>query len=128
MRTIRKHEIITAFVCLLGLAAAQDKPAYHDTTLAPEQRAAALVKQMTLEEKASQLVNQARAVPRLGIPAYDWWSEALHGVARDGTTEFAEPVGLAATFEPEAIHKIAEVIGTEGRADHARALTERTGA
>ena len=58
---------------------------------------------MTLEEKASQLVNQARAIPRLGVPAYDWWSEALHGVCRDGITEFPEPTGLAATFDP-AIH------------------------
>ncbi len=64
---------------------AQDaqKPAYLDTSLPPEQRAADLVHRMTLEEKASQLVNQARAIPRLNVPAYDWWSEALHGVARE---------------------------------------------
>ena len=58
---------------------------------------------MTLEEKASQLVNQARAIPRLKVPAYDWWSEALHGVAVDGTTEFPEPIGLAATFDTHRI-------------------------
>ena len=76
------------------------KPAYLDPSLPPEQRAADLVHRMTLEEKASQLVNQARAIPRLNIPAYDWWSEALHGVAVNGTTEFPEPIGLAATFDP----------------------------
>ena len=72
---------------------------YMKVSLAPEERAADLVHRMTLEEKASQLVNQARAIPRLGVPAYDWWSEALHGVAANGTTEFPEPIGLAATFD-----------------------------
>src|SRR5271169_4788854 len=56
-------------------------PAYLDTNLPAEQRAADLVHRMTLEEKTSQLVNQARTIPRLGVPYYDWWSEALHGVA-----------------------------------------------
>ncbi len=59
----------------------EEKPAYLNPNLPSEQRAADLVRRMTLEEKASQLVNQARAIPRLGVPAYDWWSEALHGVA-----------------------------------------------
>jgi beta-glucosidase len=75
---------------------------------------------MTLEEKATQLVNQARAIPRLGVPAYDWWSESLHGVAVDGTTEFPEPVGLAATFDAPAIHTMAVAISTEGRIKHAQ--------
>ena len=73
---------------LLGLgvtgivwAQGAEKPAYLNTNLPAEQRAADLVHRMTLDEKASQLVNQARAIPRLGVPAYDWWSEALHGVA-----------------------------------------------
>src|SRR5438270_3192714 len=101
-------------VLVASLACAQER--FKDASLPAEERAADIVGRMTLEEKASQLVNQSRAVPWLGIPAYDWWSEALHGVARDGTTEFPEPVGLAATFDPEAIHKMAEVIGTEGGA------------
>ena len=70
---------------------------------------------MTLEEKASQLVNQARAIPRLQVPAYDWWSEALHGVANAGTaTVFPEPIGLAATFDAPLIHDMAVVIGIRG--------------
>ena len=73
---------------------------------------------MTIEEKVSQLVNQARAIPRLGIPAYDWWSESLHGVAVNGTTEFPEPIGLAATFDPQTIHEMAIDIGIEGRIKH----------
>jgi beta-glucosidase len=78
---------------------------------------------MTLEEKASQLVNQARAIPRLQVPAYDWWSEALHGVARAGkATVFPEPIGLAATFDDPLIHEMAIVIGTEARAKHNQAV------
>ncbi len=96
------------------------KPAYLDTSLSPEQRAADLVRRMTLEEKATQLVNQARAIPRLDVPAYDWWSEALHGVAVDGTTEYPEPIGLAATFDAPRIHEMAIAIGTEGRIKHAQ--------
>src|SRR5271165_4062077 len=89
------------------LAGAQDaqKPAYLDPSLPPESRAADLVQRMTLPEKASQLVNQARAIPRLNVPSYDWWSEALHGVNAQGTTEFPEPIGLGATFDSETIHK-----------------------
>ena len=98
------------------------KPVWLDTTQSPEQRAAALVQAMTLEEKATQLVNQARAIPRLDVPAYDWWSESLHGVATNGTTEFPEPIGLAATFDPPAIHQMAIVIGTEGRIKHVQAV------
>ena len=77
---------------------------------------------MTLEEKATQLVNQARAIPRLNVPAYDWWSESLHGVLQDGTTEFPEPIGLAATFDAPAIHEMAIAISTEGRIKHVQAV------
>ncbi len=94
------------------------KAAYLDTNLSPEARAADLVKRMTLEEKASQLVNDARAIPRLNVPAYQWWSEALHGVIDQGVTEFPEPIGLAATFDAPGIHDMAVVIGTEGRIKH----------
>ena len=106
------------------IAGAQDssKPAYLDPSLPPEQRAADLVGRMKLEEKVTQLVNQARAIPRLNVPAYDWWSESLHGVMVDGTTEFPEPIGLAATFDTAAIHKMAEVIGTEGRIKHVQSV------
>jgi beta-glucosidase len=107
-------------VCAAAAQSAQ-KP-WLDTSLPPEQRAAALVQQMTLQEKASQLVNQARPIPRLNVPGYDWWSESLHGVAVNGTTEFPEPIGLAATFDPPAIHEMAIAIGTEGRIKHVQAV------
>jgi beta-glucosidase len=106
---------------------AQDaaKLPYLNPRVPPEQRAMDLVHRMTLQEKASQLVNQARAIPRLGVPAYDWWSEALHGVLAKGTTEFPEPVGLAATFDAPTVQQMATAIGVEGRIKHVQA--ERAG-
>lgn len=109
-----------AFVVCSAHAQNVSKLPYMNPKLSAEQRAADLVHRMTLKEKASQLVNQARAIPRLGVPAYDWWSEALHGVAVDGTTEFPEPIGLAATFDAQGIHKMAIDIGIEGRVVHAQ--------
>ena len=102
----------------------EQKPAYLDPGQPAEQRAADLVHRMTLEEKASQLLNQARAVPRLNVPAYDWWSESLHGVAVNGTTEFPEPIGLAATFDPAKIHEMAVAISIEGRIKPAQDMRE----
>ena len=93
---------------------------YRDPTLNASERASDLVGRLSLQEKVSQLVNQSRAVPRLGIPAYDWWSEALHGVAVNGVTEFPEPVGLAATFDAAGIHEMATAIGVEGRIKYAQ--------
>ncbi len=103
-------------------ATAQDNSnfPYMNPKLTSQERAADLVHRMTLEEKASQLVNQARAIPRLNVPAYDWWSEALHGVIANGTTEFPEPIGLAATFDTPRIHEMATAIGIEGRIKHAQ--------
>jgi beta-glucosidase len=98
-------------------------PAYLDPSQPVSVRVDDLVSKMSLEEKASQLVNQARAIPRLQVPAYDWWSEALHGVANAGTaTVFPEPIGLAATFDVSLIHDMAVVIGTEARAKHNQAV------
>ncbi len=91
---------------------------FMNPKLPAAQRAADLVHRMTLTEKASQMVNHARAIPRLGVPAYDYWSEALHGVISDGVTEFPEPIGLGATFDVPGIHKMATDIGIEGRIKH----------
>src|SRR6202049_3216595 len=88
-------------------------PSYLNPSQPIAVRADDLISRMTLEEKASQLVNQARAIPRLQVPAYDWRREALRGVANAGTaTVFPEPIGLAATFDAPLIHKMAVVIGT----------------
>lgn len=78
-----------------------------------------LVARMTLDEKASQLKFNAPAIPRLGIPAYNWWNEALHGVARAGTaTVFPQAIGLAAAFDEDLQERIADVISTEARAKY----------
>ena len=123
MRHSGKHLLAAGAFCiaLLSCAAfAQDNstPAYKNPKLSAEQRAQDLVSRMTLEEKASQMVNGARAIPRLDVPAYNWWSEALHGVIDSGVTEFPEPIGLGATFDQPGIHAMATDIGIEGRIKH----------
>src|SRR5665213_224226 len=106
-------------------AAAQDaNPPYLNTNLTPEQRATDLVHRMTLEEKATQMVNTSPAIPRLKVPSYQWWSEALHGVINQGVTEYPEPIGLAATFDAPNIHTMAIQIGTEGRVKHVQSVRE----
>ncbi|MGH8181298.1 MAG: glycoside hydrolase family 3 N-terminal domain-containing protein, partial [Steroidobacteraceae bacterium] len=127
--TIRSHTwqpvaLLAGLTLLAGGAQAQGAatPAYLDTNLSPQMRAADLVQRMTLQEKVSQLVNGARAIPRLGVKSYNWWSEALHGVAVNGTTEFPEPIGLAATFDVPGIHEMAHDIGIEGRVVNAQAV------
>jgi beta-glucosidase len=123
---IRTFIALAAFLIASRLCAQNsEQPAYLNASLPAEQRAADLVHRMTVEEKVTQLTNQSRAIPRLNIPAYNWWSEALHGVASSGTTEFPEPVGLAATFDTDAIHRMAIAIGIEGRIK--RAQFERAG-
>ena len=101
-----------------AIAQGAPTPPYLDTNLTPEQRAADLVQRMTLAEKASEMQNNSAAVPRLNVPAYQWWSEALHGVINDGVTEYPEPIGLAATFDTAGIHAMAAQIGVEGRIKH----------
>ncbi len=98
---------------------------WFNTALPVSQRAEALVAQMTLEEKGKQLVNRASAIPRLGVPAYNWWSEALHGAVIPGsTTVFPEPVGLAASFDPDLVHQMAIAISTEARVKYNQELRE----
>jgi len=100
-----------------------DLPAYQNPSLPPEVRAADLVSRMTLEEKVGQMVHEAEAVERLGIPAYNWWNECLHGVGRAGiATVFPQAVGLAATWNTELMCRVAVAISDEARAKHHAAL------
>lgn len=97
----------------------EQKAIYLDPSYSFEERAKDLVSRMTTEEKVSQMLYTSPAIERLGIPAYNWWNEALHGVARGGTaTMFPQAIGMAATFDEELIYKIADVISTEGRAKY----------
>ncbi len=96
---------------------ASGSPAYKNPSLPLEQRVNDLVSRMTLEEKVSQLTHVADAVPRLGIPGYNWWNEGLHGVARAGTaTVFPQAIGMAATFDEPLLRQIGDVVSTEFRA------------
>lgn len=96
---------------------------YQDPSLPIEKRVADLVSRMTLEEKVSQMMNAAAAIERLGIPEYEWWNEALHGVARSGyATVFPQAIGLAATWDKKLMRQTADVISTEARAKHHEAV------
>lgn len=97
-----------------------------DHTLPVEQRVADLVSRLTLEEKVGQMLNAAPAVPSLGIPAYDWWNETLHGVARTPyhVTSYPQAIAMAATWDTASLYLMADYSATEGRAVHNRATAE----
>ena len=111
---------------LLPLSRAQQSgkaPAFGDPDLSPEQRAEDLVGRLTLQEKVLQMQNAAPAIPRLNIPAYNWWNEALHGVARAGrATVFPQAIGLAATWDTGLMRRVADTISTEARAKYNLAI------
>jgi beta-glucosidase len=119
----------TFAIALAGLTASvafgqpPDRAPYLDPTLSPERRAADLVSRMTLEEKVLQMQSTAPAIGRLGVPAYNWWNEALHGVAQGRATVFPQAIGLAATWDTDLMHRVADVISTEARAKYNDALT-----
>jgi beta-glucosidase len=98
---------------------AQGKPAYLDPAAPLDTRIADLIGRMTLQEKIDQLSSTAPGIPRLEVPAYDWWNEALHGVARAGrATVYPQAIGLAATFDPALMGRISSAIADEARAKH----------
>jgi beta-glucosidase len=96
---------------------------FNDSSVALDERVDHLVSQMTLQEKVDQTLHSAPAIPRLGVPAYNWWNECLHGVARAGrATVFPQAIGLAATFNESLIYQIATAISDEARAKHHAAV------
>jgi beta-glucosidase len=99
---------------------------FRNPSLPIEERVKDLVSRMSLDEKVSQMVHDAPGIPRLQIPAYNWWSEGLHGAAREGyATVFPQAIGLAATFDPDLLRKEADVIGTEFRAKYEERIREK---
>ncbi len=120
--------LLTIAICFFAIAKSSlaqqndspaQAPAYLDPNLSVELRVNDLVSRMTLEEKASQMQDVAPAIPRLGIPAYNWWNEGLHGVARAGqATVFPQAIGLAATWDTNLVHHVADIISTEARAKY----------
>lgn len=109
-----------AALLTLGLASRATRTAqpWLDPNLTPSDRAWALVKQMTTDEEISQMLNDAVAIPRLGLPEYHWWSESLHGVATSpgNVTIYPQVIGLGASFDPAAVHQMAIQISDEERA------------
>jgi beta-glucosidase len=96
---------------------------YLDPDLSPEKRARDLVSRMTLEEKVLQMQSTAPAIPGLGVPAYNWWNEALHGVAQGRATVFPQAIGLAAAWDTDLMNRVADIISTEARAKYNDAMT-----
>ena len=119
-----KLSLLLLLVLAVPIMAFMKKPKYQykfqDPSLPIDTRVNDLVKQMTLEEKVNQMINVAPAIPRLNVPAFDWWNEALHGVARANkyykTTVFPQAIANAATFDKSAVQMMAHDIGIEGRA------------
>lgn len=102
------------------LLAGCNQSTYKNTSLSPEERAGLLVKELTLEEKVSLMMDGSRPVERLGIKPYNWWNEALHGVARAGlATVFPQPIGMAASFSPESVYGVFDAVSDEARAKNA---------
>ena len=105
-----------------GLFLTMGAYAQESKEAAMHKKAVDLISQMTLDEKISMMMNSTPGVERLGIKPYDWWNEALHGVARNGrATVFPEPIGLGATFDPELVRKIGDIVSDEGRAKFEKA-------
>jgi beta-glucosidase len=112
--------LLVIFNCIFyATAFAQDQPVYLDPAKPLDARVNDLVSKLTLEEKVQQMQHNSPAIPRLNIPSYNWWNEALHGVARSGVaTIFPQAIGLGATFDEELVHKIATAISDEARATY----------
>ncbi len=124
-----RYPVILPFAFLLvssALAQPAPRAPYLDPTLPVEARVRDLVSRLTLDEKASLMRNGNAGVPRLGVPKYDWWNEALHGVARSGeATVFPQAIGLAAMWDEDFMHTFAHTVGVEARAKYNEA--NRTG-
>jgi beta-glucosidase len=118
---ILRAAVVCCAAASLTLHAQAPSPsrAWFDADRPIAERVSALVGAMTLDEKVGQMMDQAPAIDRLGVPAYGWWNEALHGVARAGVaTVFPQAIGLAATFDEPLMHRVATVISEEARAKH----------
>lgn len=110
-----KQKLIYLLPLLLLSGCSQ--PTYKTTSLSPDRRAELLLKELTLEEKVSLMMDGSKPVERLGIKSYNWWNEALHGVARAGlATVFPQPIGMAASFSPETVHEVFSAVSDEARA------------
>jgi beta-glucosidase len=119
MSTRHAVAALVSGLVLAALVPAQERFAFRDPAAPLETRVRDLVSRLTLEEKVRQLMNDAPAVDRIGLPAYNWWNECLHGVARAGrATVFPQAIGLAASWDPDLMFRVATAISDEARAKH----------
>lgn len=110
-----KRKLICWLPLLLLIGCSQ--PTYRTTSLTPDKRAELLLKELTLEEKVALMMDTSQPVERLGIKPYNWWNEALHGVARAGlATVFPQPIGMAASFSPQTVYEVFNAVSDEARA------------
>ncbi|MBQ6861814.1 MAG: glycoside hydrolase family 3 C-terminal domain-containing protein [Alistipes sp.] len=120
-----KRFFLTLSALLLGLTVSAQMLPYQNPALSNEERARDLVSRMTLEEKVSQMQNGAAPIDRLGIPFYDWWSEALHGIARAGlATVFPQTIGMASSFDEQLIEEVFTATSDEARAKYIQFIKE----
>lgn len=113
----KKLQLFTGIGCICLCFLSCSQPLYKNPALSPEERASDLVSRLTLEEKAALMQNTSPAVPRLGIKAYDWWNEALHGVGRAGlATVFPQAIGMGASFNSELLYDVFTAVSDEARA------------
>jgi len=118
-----KHFIFWLFLLLFFSSGAQEIYPFQDSKLSVEQRVNDLIGRLPLDEKVSLMLYNSPAIDRLNIPAYNWWNEALHGVGRAGkATVFPQAIGLAATFDPDLVYRVATAISDEARAKHNEAV------
>src|SRR6187399_773964 len=111
--------IVILFFCCSVISAQKNIAAFRNASLSVQERVNDLLKSLTLEEKISLLGYSSKAITRLGIPGYNWWNEALHGVARAGNaTIFPQAIGMAATFNETLLNDVATAISTEARAKY----------
>ena len=115
-----RNRITYLLACLVVSSGSLAQSIYKDNSYSSAERVEDLVKQLTLEEKVALMMDNSRPVERLGIKPYNWWNEALHGVARSGwATVFPQPIGMAASFSPEALHTAFVAVSDEARAKNA---------
>ena len=119
---MRKFALTTLFVSMALGTSAQSIMPYQDTKLSPEQRADDLIGRLTIEEKAILMMDQSNEIERLGIPRFQWWNEALHGVGRNGyTTVFPITMGMAASWDDGLLFRCFDAVSDEARIKNSQA-------